>query len=199
MFTKSDVYISEWLIDTNSSSVIHPDSGEARKLGEYQFQLLLTLARNPGKIFTREELTEIVWQNRYIGNNSLPNAIHALRMALGDNGRHQQIIKTIPKKGYCLDESYLKAVTCENGDVIETACVEGYAQDSTQFSLVAHRGYGTLSLSKFLPRIIYGLLLVVVSIVSICSTLYFKEEMHPVSINECSAVQQTHSTSPLPY
>ncbi|MCN8321832.1 CadC family transcriptional regulator, partial [Escherichia coli] len=39
--------------------------------------------------------------------NSLPTAIHALRVAIDDDGKQQNIIKTIPKKGYLCNKEYV--------------------------------------------------------------------------------------------
>ncbi|MGE9550266.1 winged helix-turn-helix domain-containing protein [Erwinia amylovora] len=102
----SHCVIHHWLIDIPSGSLVHQQSGEQRRLGEYQLKLLIVLVQNAGKILTREELNTLVWERRVIGNNSLPNAIHALRVALEDDGKQQRIIKTIPKKGYILEAEY---------------------------------------------------------------------------------------------
>lgn len=105
----SQYVINSWLLDTDSSSLIHQESNEQRKLGEYQFKLLQVLAENAGKILSRDELNAKVWEKRIIGNNSLPNAVHALRVALDDNGKQKLIIRTVPKKGYTLEADY-----CQN-------------------------------------------------------------------------------------
>lgn len=102
--------VNNWLIDLPSGSIISLVSGERKRLGEYQLKLLDILVTHAGKILTREELTTLVWERRVIGNNSLPNAIHALRTALEDDGKTQKIIKTIPKKGYLLEQSWCKCV-----------------------------------------------------------------------------------------
>ena len=102
----SQCVIYHWLIDISSGSLIHQLTGEQRRLGEYQLKLLIVLVQHAGKILTREELNTLVWERRVIGNNSLPNAIHALRVALEDDGKQQRIIKTIPKKGYILEAEF---------------------------------------------------------------------------------------------
>lgn len=103
--------INHWLIDHASGSLVHQKTGEQRRLGEYQLKLLQVLSEHAGETLTREELTTLVWERRVIGNNSLPNAIHALRLALEDNGKQQRIIKTVPKKGYILEAEYCQFVT----------------------------------------------------------------------------------------
>jgi DNA-binding winged helix-turn-helix (wHTH) protein len=102
--------INNWLVDSPTGSLIHLLSGEKKRLGEYQIKLLEVLLENAGRIMSREELTALVWERRVIGSNSLPNAIHALRTALEDDGKQQKIIKTLPKKGYILEAEYCTQV-----------------------------------------------------------------------------------------
>ena len=114
--TKKYYSVNNWLIDLPSGSIISLVSGERKRLGEYQLKLLDVLAENAGEILTREELTTLVWERRVIGNNSLPNAIHALRIALEDDGKTQKIIKTIPKKGYLLEQAWCRSVEHESDE-----------------------------------------------------------------------------------
>lgn len=109
--------VNNWLIDIPSGSILHLISGERKRLGEYQLKLLHILMQEAGRIFTREELTNLVWERRVIGNNSLPNAIHALRTALEDDGKTQKIIRTIPRKGYLLEAEYCCFVEKEETEV----------------------------------------------------------------------------------
>lgn len=112
--------VNNWLVDVASGSILHLTTGERKRLGEYQLKLLDILVQDAGKIFTREELTNLVWERRVIGNNSLPNAIHALRTALEDDGKNQRIIKTIPRKGYLLEAEYCCVVEKDEDEVNET-------------------------------------------------------------------------------
>lgn len=109
--------VNNWLVDLPSGSLISMVTGERKRLGEYQLKLLDVLLENAGKILTREELTTLVWERRVIGNNSLPNAIHALRSALEDDGKQQKIIKTIPKKGYLLEQAWCRFVEKESEEI----------------------------------------------------------------------------------
>jgi DNA-binding winged helix-turn-helix (wHTH) protein len=111
--------VNNWLIDLPSGSILHLVTGERKRLGEYQLKLLSILMQDAGRIFTREELTNLVWERRVIGNNSLPNAIHALRAALEDDGKTQKIIRTIPRKGYVLEPEYCCFVEKDETEVSE--------------------------------------------------------------------------------
>lgn len=108
--------VNKWLIDLSCGFITHQNSGEKKRLGEYQLKLLNVLLQHVGKILSRDELTNLVWKRRVIGNNSLPNAIHTLRVALGDDKKQQRIIQTIPKIGYLLDPAYCEII--EQDEVI---------------------------------------------------------------------------------
>ncbi|QGU86274.1 transcriptional regulator [Erwinia sorbitola] len=114
----ADFIIHHWYVDFSSGALLHQSSGEQRRLGEYQLKLLLVLAENAGKILTRDELNTLVWEDRVVGNNSLPNAIHALRVALEDDGKQQRIIKTIPRKGYILEAEYCQRVSATEKETL---------------------------------------------------------------------------------
>ncbi|MRT14694.1 CadC family transcriptional regulator [Enterobacteriaceae bacterium RIT711] len=111
------ISINNWKLDPSLNALIHCETGEVQRLGEFHFILLDTLATHAGEVLTRNLLINEVWKNRVVGNNSLPTAIYALRVALGDDGRLQEIIKTIPKKGYMLNKDFI--VETDNGRLPE--------------------------------------------------------------------------------
>ncbi|EFM2062992.1 CadC family transcriptional regulator [Escherichia coli] len=101
------IIINNWRMDPSLNALIHCETGETRRLGEYHFILLETLAKNADAVLSRSYLCAEVWKNRIVGGNSLPTAIHALRVAIDDDGKQQNIIKTIPKKGYLCNKEYV--------------------------------------------------------------------------------------------
>ncbi|CFV29310.1 signal transduction response regulator%2CC-terminal effector [Yersinia enterocolitica] len=107
---KCQYIVNKWSIDLTSGFISHQETGEQKRLGEYQLKLLNVLLQHPGQILSRDELTNLVWKRRVIGNNSLPNAVHTLRVALGDDKKQQRIIQTIPKIGYLLDATYCEII-----------------------------------------------------------------------------------------
>lgn len=68
-----------------------------------EFEVLLTLARNPGKVCTREKLVEStkggVWQ---VFDRAIDMHISALRRILGDESREPRYIQTVRGVGYSL-------------------------------------------------------------------------------------------------
>jgi len=64
--------------------------------------VLLRLAAAGGEVVTREELFEAVWPGVIVTDDALTQCVVELRKAFGDSPRDPQIIKTIPKVGFCL-------------------------------------------------------------------------------------------------
>ena len=63
--------------------------------------LLLELARSPGRILSRDELFNAVWPDVTVTEDSIAQCVREVRRAIGDpEGR---ILRTIVKRGYCLD------------------------------------------------------------------------------------------------
>lgn len=104
------ILVNNWRMDSSLNALIHASTGEVRRLGEYHFILLETLVKHADTVLSRSFLMSEVWKNRVVGGNSLPTAIHALRTAIDDNGKQQEIIKTIPKKGYLFNKSYISVM-----------------------------------------------------------------------------------------
>lgn len=116
---KCQYKVNKWSIDLSTGFITHQETGEQKRLGEYQLKLLTVLLQHTGQILTRDELTDLVWKRRVIGNNSLPNAIHTLRVALGDDKKQQRIIQTIPKIGYLLDATYCEVIELDEEPFIQ--------------------------------------------------------------------------------
>ncbi|WP_123060186.1 winged helix-turn-helix domain-containing protein [Escherichia sp. MOD1-EC6153] len=115
------IIINNWRMDPSLNALIHCETGEMRRLGEYHFILLETLAKNAETVLSRSYLYAEVWKNRIVGGNSLPTAIHALRVAIDDDGKQQNIIKTIPKKGYLCNKEYISLPASASAETLNIA------------------------------------------------------------------------------
>jgi len=51
-------------------------------------------------VLSREFLIETIWENKFVGEEALTQAISRLRKVFGDNPHQPQFIETIPKNGY---------------------------------------------------------------------------------------------------
>jgi len=75
-------------------------SGEPVPLEPQAFELLRYLIENRGRIVSRDELNEKLWQGRIVSDAALSTQIRSVRRALGDDRSHQSFIRTLPKRGF---------------------------------------------------------------------------------------------------
>src|SRR5580700_11344473 len=55
------------------------------RIGARAFDILVALARRPGELVTKDELTALVWPNTFVDPVNLRVTIAGLRKALGDS------------------------------------------------------------------------------------------------------------------
>jgi DNA-binding winged helix-turn-helix (wHTH) protein/alpha-beta hydrolase superfamily lysophospholipase len=73
--------------------------GGARHVEPQVFDLLRLLAERPGELISREALIETVWGGRIVSESAIDARINAARRAVGDDGRAQRVIRTVPRRG----------------------------------------------------------------------------------------------------
>lgn len=73
------------------------------------FEVLRHLAGHAGRVVTKKELIKAVWPNVTVTDESLTRCISEVRHATND--QWQQIIKTVPRRGYLFDVPVLRAET----------------------------------------------------------------------------------------
>lgn len=64
------------------------------------FDLLMLLAVHCDRVVSRDEIVEKLWSGRVISDDALFSCIKSARRALGDNGKAQQAIRTVPRRGF---------------------------------------------------------------------------------------------------
>ena len=75
--------------------------GKAIALTRLEFDLLVALAKEPGRVFTREELLHEVWDYRHSSDTRLVNVhIQRLRAKIEHDPENPQLITTIRGVGY---------------------------------------------------------------------------------------------------
>jgi DNA-binding winged helix-turn-helix (wHTH) protein/tetratricopeptide (TPR) repeat protein len=76
--------------------------GEPVEISPQTLELLLALIEKAGRVVPREELVQRLWPKTSVGENSLPQAVAALRRVLSRDSGGQGHVETIPKRGYLL-------------------------------------------------------------------------------------------------
>ncbi|MGF1717637.1 winged helix-turn-helix domain-containing protein [Photobacterium chitinilyticum] len=114
-----------WVFNPNNKMQLSNSlSGASRSIKSTESRILRLLLDNQDKAVRKDELIAETWSDRVVSDSSLTQAIAQLRLALGDNGKEQKIIKTLPKEGYqlisgsvCFENSYLtkrQKIICDN-------------------------------------------------------------------------------------
>lgn len=90
---------------------VHPQALEietstgATKIEHKVMGLLVAFAERPGEVWLREDLLDRLWPNDEIGDESLTRAVYQLRRVLREEHEIDDLVKTIPKRGYRLEVS----------------------------------------------------------------------------------------------
>ncbi len=75
-------------------------SGKSVPLTAKALDLLLFLAKNAGRVISKEEIMDVVWKDQFVEETNLAVQISALRKALGDRVSDPRYLATIPGRGY---------------------------------------------------------------------------------------------------
>ena len=94
----SDCHVGTWLVQPDRNLI--RDRSITRHLEPQVMDLLVFLSNTGGRVVSKEELIDAIWNGRFIAETTLTRAVADLRRALGDDQRSPQFIETIPKRGY---------------------------------------------------------------------------------------------------
>jgi len=106
------------------------------------FDLLLYMARNAGRLLTKEELLGAVWPDSIVEEGNLSQNVFLLRKALGETSKEYRYILTIPGRGYQfaeLLEAEAPQLVVHTAHTQTTAVVEEEYFDSVPAKLRSRR------------------------------------------------------------
>jgi DNA-binding winged helix-turn-helix (wHTH) protein len=75
-------------------------NGDPVALTEHQADVLMHLLSRPGEIVTKDALIDAAWQGLAVTDNSVEQAVSALRRKLGSAAARTTMIETVPRRGY---------------------------------------------------------------------------------------------------
>ncbi|PWE32606.1 hypothetical protein DDZ14_09435 [Maritimibacter sp. 55A14] len=76
--------------------------GETVPLEPQVFDLLAPFLSRPGELIGRDEIIADIWGGRCVSDAAVSSRINALRRAVGDDGRAQTVLQTVPRRGFRL-------------------------------------------------------------------------------------------------
>src|SRR5438552_8388549 len=86
--------------DQERAELRAPD-GQTIRLRPKTLEILRLLAKNAGRVLSKQQLMEAAWPNVHVGEDSLFQCIREIRTALGDDKR--QIVRVISGRGYLFE------------------------------------------------------------------------------------------------
>jgi adenylate cyclase len=87
----------DYALDTNRRELSH--DGHTVRIEPQAFDLLEYLIRNRDRVVSRDDLLVAIWGGRIVSDSAMATRINAARRAVGDTGKAQRHIKTVPRKG----------------------------------------------------------------------------------------------------
>src|SRR5690348_1358517 len=64
------------------------------------FDLLLYLVANRDRVVSKDEMVDAIWGGRIVSDVTLNSRINAARRVIGDDGKTQALIRTLPRRGF---------------------------------------------------------------------------------------------------
>jgi len=64
------------------------------------FDLLVYLIDHRDRVISKDQMVETVWKGRIVSDVTLNSRINSARHAIGDDGKRQALIRTVPRRGF---------------------------------------------------------------------------------------------------
>ncbi len=97
---ESGFVLGPWRVEPGRNTIFH--GSDEKHLENRLMQTLVFLAEHQGKVVSREQFFDSVWQGLVVNEEALSRAISLLRSALNDDAHTPKYIQTVPGIGYCL-------------------------------------------------------------------------------------------------
>jgi len=107
--------------------------GEPAAIPDRHLDILIVLVQNAGRIVAKDDLVRAGWQDVAVSDNSLEQAISALRRLLGERTEPTSYIDTVARRGYRFAAPVQRVATRESDEALDAllaphrAFVEGRA------------------------------------------------------------------------
>lgn len=102
---KTEIIIGELMLDKESCSIYKNNIELA--LNPKEYRLLAFILENPGKVYTKKQLYEIVWENPYYGDsNTIMVHISHIREKIEEDAKNPKYLKTIRGIGYKMEQHH---------------------------------------------------------------------------------------------
>lgn len=140
-------------------------SGQEVRLNPKAFDLLVFLVENAGRIVSKDEILNAVWESQFVEEANLAVQISTLRKALNDKKGTPNFLVTVPGKGY----EFVADVQTDEEIVIENHRVSQVVIEEKEEGEKGRRGEEETNFkaSKFLFSKIFGVVVVLMAITAV--------------------------------
>jgi len=87
-----------FVLDEGNATLLR--DGQRVELPPKAFDVLCELARQPGRLITKDTLLDTVWGHHQVSDSVLKTTIGQIRSALSDDARAPRLIETVSRRGY---------------------------------------------------------------------------------------------------
>jgi len=91
-------FFEDCVLDTQRRELTR--GGNAVAVEPLVFDIIACLIEHRDRVVSRDDLRTMVWEGRIVSESTLGSAINAARVAIGDTGEEQHLIRTLPRKGF---------------------------------------------------------------------------------------------------
>lgn len=74
--------------------------GEERAVEPRVFDMLVLLVSRAGELVSQDDMIAALWEGRAISESAISACISTARSAIGDDGKRQELIRTVPRRGF---------------------------------------------------------------------------------------------------
>ena len=128
--------------------------GEPVPLPAPEFEILLLLVRNAGRVVEKNEIMSAVWPDVEVEENNLTVRMSSLRRSLGETKGHHPYIQTVTGRGYCL----IVPVKEASAEPRTQAPAIAIPVTPRKWESKGFRLYALLILGLLVPLLIYGVI-----------------------------------------
>jgi len=98
MLSSTPLRFGPFVVDPVAYRLMRGDA--AIDLAPKGFDLLVLLARQPGRLVTKDDILAAIWPDVAVTDNALTQVVSDVRQALGDSPAAPKFIETVPRRGY---------------------------------------------------------------------------------------------------
>ena len=164
--------VGEWRVEPDTGRLLR-DNQEV-KLEPKAMDVLVLLARHPGKVVNRETLEQTVWAGTVIGYDAISATIIKLRKAFNDDTRNPNYIETVTKKGYRLIATV---------NAIETHVPSPIATLTTSSLVDEHNDPQPFDRKISLSKQLFAAKKLIVSIIALAGIVYLMSILNPQRVD----------------